>query len=396
MIKVIYWNNIPAPYMVDRFNAVARRRNIDFEAWFSAPSEPDRSWKVDESVWAFPHRYLRVVSFGRPSVALPTPIIRSAAPDVFVSLYAAPSFLAGSALARTRGARTAFWVEVTYDAWVRRRWWKEALKARVLPRADAILTAGEDGRAFARRYGAESHRIFCVPHVIDAAHYARGSELPAAKRDRLRHDLGLRGVTFLYVGRLWRGKGLVYLLEAFAALQRQNVVETSLLLVGDGPEEASLRNYCEKNELTNVVFSGFRDGDALTSLYGSADVFVFPTLGDPFGLVVLEAMACGLPIISTTATGEIGDRIDESVNGFIVPPRSTEQLLDRMTLLARDSGLRQSMGRASAKKVAGQSPDLWAEAFERAVDGIVSLPPIKDLESRRVSDLHRAGSGRGT
>jgi glycosyltransferase involved in cell wall biosynthesis len=352
-MKVVYWNNIPAPYMVDRFNAVARRQNLDLEVWFSARTEPDRSWTVDECSWQFRHRYLRAARVNGASVAL-VPIMSGTAPDVFVSLYAGTPFLVGSALARMKGARTAFWVEVTYDAWVRRRWWKEALKRHVLPRADAILTAGEDGRSFALRYGAQPARIFSVPHVIDASRYATGSAMEPSKRDRLRRDLGLRGVTFIYVGRLWEGKGLLFLLEAFAALQRQALDEMSLLLVGDGPQELELRTYCEENGLKNVVFCGFREGDMLPRLYGAADVFVFPTLGDPFGLVVLEAMACGLPIISTTATGEIAERVQESVNGFIVAPASTKQLLDRMRLLAGDVKLRESMGRASADRVAGQ------------------------------------------
>jgi len=195
-------------------------------------------------------------------------------------------------------------------------------------------------------------------------------------------------VTFIYVGRLWEGKGLSFLLEAFSTLQRRTSEETSLLLVGDGPQGASLRAYCDRNGVKNVVFSGFHEGDMLSRLYGSADIFVFPTLGDPFGLVVLEAMACGLPIISTSTSGEIGDRVKQSVNGFIVAPGSTEQLLDRMTLLTRDAKLRESMGKASAERVAGQSPEMWAEAFESAVDEVVSLPRPKDFEARRPPDLH--------
>ena len=191
MIRVVYWNNIPAPYMVDRFNAVATRRNLDFEAWFSARTERDRSWEVDERSWLFTHRYLPALDRGMSALALPTPLLHEKAPDLLVSLYAGADFLAGSALARQRGARTAFWVEVTFDAWVRRRHWKEAVKSIALPRADAILTPGQDGRAFAVRYGARDERIHHVPHVIDFAHFARGARLSEEEREKLRvvvHD----------------------------------------------------------------------------------------------------------------------------------------------------------------------------------------------------------------
>jgi glycosyltransferase involved in cell wall biosynthesis len=387
MTRVVYWNNIPAPYMVERFDALATRRNLDFEAWFSARTESDRSWKVDESQWRFSYRYLPSVELRASALALPSPLLRGRAPDVLVSLYAGADFVAGSTLARHRGARIAFWVEVTYDAWVKRRRWKEAVKSRILPSADGILTAGDDGHSFARRYGVSDDRIHHVPHVVDFERLARGARLAEGERDRLRAELGVRGVTFVYVGRLWAGKGLTYLLEAFGELQARDVGEVSLLLVGDGSDEDELRARARALGLRNAVFYGFQREEALPRLYAASDVFVFPTLGDPFGMVVLEAMACGLPVISTTAAGEISERVVEGVNGFLVAPASSGQLLERMTVLARDEALREAMGSASVRKVAGQSPDAWAEAFERALDKILAMP--------RTSDSRSVGAVRG-
>jgi glycosyltransferase involved in cell wall biosynthesis len=388
MTRVVYWNNIPAPYMVERFDALAKRGNLDFEAWFSARTESDRSWKVDESKWRFSYRYLPSVELGRSALAFPGLLLRGRAPDVLVSLYAGADFMAGSTLARRRGARIAFWVEVTYDAWVKRRRWKEAVKARILPAADGILTAGDDGQSFARRYGVSDDRIHHVPHVVDFERLARGARLAEGERDRLRAELGVRGVTFVYVGRLWAGKGLTYLLDAFGGLQARDVGEVSLLLVGDGSDEDELRAKARAKGLRNIVFCGFQGDDVLSRLYAASDVFVFPTLGDPFGMVVLEAMACGLPVIATTAAGEIAERVAEGVNGFLVAPASSDQLLERMTALARDKDLRDAMGAASIRKVAGQSPDVWAEAFERAVDRILVMPRTSD--SRSVGALQGA------
>jgi glycosyltransferase involved in cell wall biosynthesis len=391
MTRVVYWTNIPAPYMVDRFNALERRRNLEFEAWFSARTESDRSWRVDESGWDFSYRYLPAVDLGTTALALPVPLLRGPAPDVLVSLYAGADFLAGTAVARLRRAHTAFWVEVTFDSWVQRRRWKEALKARVLPGADGILTAGADGRSFARRYGVSDERIHHVPHVIDFERIAEGARLAQHQRDQLRAQLGVRGVSFVYVGRLWSGKGLTYLLDAFGELRRRDVGEVSLLLVGDGRDEDSLR--ARAKGLGNVVFSGFQAEDALPGIYAASDVFVFPTLGDPFGMVVLEAFACGLPVIATTASGEIRDRVKDGANGFLVPPADSDALVDRMELLARDEALRRRMSKAAIAKVAGQSPELWAEAFERAIEKITSMSPIRNERSKRVVRRWRAAKG---
>ena len=360
--------------MVERFNEVARRNEFEFDAWFSTRVGAGRSWDVDERGWEFSYRYLPSVGHGEHPLAFPTPLLSGNQPDLLVSLYASTAFLLGSALARTRGARIAYWAEVTFDSWLTRRWWKERVKSFALSRADAILTAGTDGREYVKRYGAAEERIFTVPHVIDAGRYSRGSDLSPAERQRARDDLGVRGVTFIYVGRLWWGKGLRYLLEAFAELQRMTADEVSLLLVGDGPDELEVRDRCRELEIRDVVFAGFRQADELPRVYAAADVFVFPTLGDPYGMVVPEAMACRLPVISTASAGEIRDRLSDGVNGFVVAPADSSTLRDRMAELVRNSDLRQEMGRRAAESVSGQAPAVWAEVFGDVVTHILSMP----------------------
>jgi glycosyltransferase involved in cell wall biosynthesis len=369
--RVIYWNNIPTPYMVERFNAVIGRGNMDLEVWFGARTEPDRSWTIDESTWRFPHRYLPRVGIGRHRLSLPTIVPRARRPDLLVSLYATPSFLVGLRIAWWRGWRTALWVEATFDSWVRRRRWKEALKRAIFQRVDGVVTAGQDGRAFVMRYGVPFDRVHIARHVIDVEYFA--SEVAAARstRDRIRSDLGLSGVVFVYVGRLWCGKGTGPLLVGYAALEHGFPGGTTLLVVGDGPEEAHIAQLA-RSEGLSVKLAGFHQRADLPRLYAAADVFVFPTLGDPYGLVVDEAMAAGLPVISTTAAGEIRERVVDGVNGYLVPPDDPEALAVAMRRLALDPALRSQMGARSAEMIADYTPDHWAEAFEKAVEAILS------------------------
>jgi len=143
--------------------------------------------------------------------------------------------------------------------------------------------------------------------------------------------------------------------------------EVGLLIVGDGPEEETLKQRCMSCGIENVVFAGFQPRERLPEFYAMADVFVFPTLGDPYGIVVDEAMACSLPIISTSAAGEINDRIEDGTNGYIVPPQDSSALADRMLLLAGNPELRARMGEISAKRISSHTPEHWAEDFERMV-----------------------------
>jgi glycosyltransferase involved in cell wall biosynthesis len=377
-LRVVYWNNIPTPYMVERFNALARRGNIDLEAWFGARTEPDRSWTVNESTWEFRYRYLPRIGFGSHEISVPTLPAATPKPDLLISLYATPSFLIGLRMAWWRGWRTALWVEVTFDSWVRRRTWKEALKRAVFRRVDAVITAGDDGRTFSMRYGVPPERIYVARHVVDVEHFSSGAATARRSRDEIRAELGVRGVVFLYVGRLWRGKGINTLLEAYAAVEHDLRGDSSLLVVGDGSEESLFRVARQRGGL-RVRLAGFHQWADLPRMYAASDVFVFPTLGDPYGLVVDEAMATGLPIISTTAAGEINERIREGVNGYLVPPGDAESLAAAMRNLASDPELRARMGTRSAEMIAKYTPDHWACAFEEAVAQILDSPARRPL-----------------
>ena len=365
--RVAYWNNVPAPYMVDRFDAVARRGALDFEAWFSELETPERSWRVDPASWLFVYRLARVRRIGGRLVGMPPRVPAGEWPDLVVSLYAEPPYLLGLLQSRLRGGRSALWVEVTFDSWVRRSRAKECLKRRVFAAADGILTVGQDGRAYARRYGADDARVHYVPHVIDARRFASDTAANAGGRARLREELGLGGVTFTYVGRLWSGKGVGDLITAFTIAQRSTELELSLLLVGDGPDEAALRARCTAEDVRGVVFAGFHQQEELAAYYAASDVLVFPTLGDPYGLVVDEAMACSLPVLSSTAAGEIGRRVTEGVTGHLFGPGDVTTLARQMVRLAADPAARRAMGVRAARRVAWQSPDAWAEQFERVV-----------------------------
>jgi glycosyltransferase involved in cell wall biosynthesis len=371
--SVVYWNNIPSPYMVERFDEIAGRGQVDLEVWFSKRTEADRSWTVDEKRWKFAYRYLPRVGGGEyRGVAFPTPLTTGRAPEVLVCLHAEPAFLLGWALARKRGTRTVLWVEPTFDAWVQRRAWKEWLKRQIFPNVDGIIVTGPEARDFAVTYGAVDKQMFYLPGFSSFPHFRSGCEEAREERDSLRETIGLIGTTFVYVGRFWAGKGLKYLLDAFAVLQRRVDDEISLLLAGDGPDESYLREFCRREHVSNVFFVGFKQRSELPALYAACDVFVFPTLGDPFGQVVEEAMSCSLPVISTERAGQIRDRLADGVEGFVVTPENSAALLDRMERLVFDPDLRTRMGEASARRVARYTPEHWARQFEDAVSHVLT------------------------
>jgi glycosyltransferase involved in cell wall biosynthesis len=372
--RIVYWNNIPAPYVVGRFNAVARRGNVDLEAWFSARTEVDRSWTVEEASWEFRSRYLPAIPLGSRVLALPTGLLSRPRPDLLISLYSNASFLAGFQLARLAGIRTAFRVLPTFDGWVRRHPLKERLKYVAFSRVDAVKVPGPAGAAMAARYGVPDERIHIVTQSIDVEAFRSGRIRWQPERTSIRAELGVSGCAFLYVGRLWEGKGVSHLLAAFKKVLEAGV-DATLLLAGDGVDESRYRLASTGGALRGrVIFIGFIQQPALPRIYAASDVVVFPTLGDPHGLVIEEAMASRLPVISTAAAGDIEHRLPDGRAGFIVAPADPGALADRMVRLAEDSALRDRLGSLGDNLVGVRTHERYAEDFERFVEAVLKAP----------------------
>jgi glycosyltransferase involved in cell wall biosynthesis len=368
--RVVFWNNIPAPYMVDRFNAVADRGHVDFEAWFSRRHGKGRAWAVEEGRWRFSHRYIPAIRIGERQIAMPHPVLTLGRSDVLVGFYYELAALCGMLFAMARGTRTMLSIDGV-NRWSRREPWKEQIKRIVYRNVHGVFAAGPESTRHAIAYGTAPNRVFPLRHVINVGDFKDGAAAARPKRNSHRSRLGLQGATFIYVGHLAWTKGLQHLIEAFSRVQRSATGPVSLLCVGDGPDEVAIRNLCHKLQLRNVIFSGFMPPSELPVFYAVADVFVFPTLGDAYGLVVDEAMACGLPVISTDAAGEITERVVTGQNGFIVPAGNASALASAMAALVPEPQLRASMGAASAQRVMDSTPDRWAQEFEKGVQAIL-------------------------
>jgi len=347
-LRVLYWFTQPTPYVVARFNAAAQEPSLDFHAVFSRVREPDRSWDVDESAWKFPASYL-----GR--IKVPVKELLRLRPDVFVLEYDRWNLAVGAIIGFATAQRVAFRVLPNFDAWSRRTWWREIGKNVLFNAIDGAKVPGADGAALATRYGLPAERATLVAQSIDVAHYGRGLDLPAAERRRGREARGLSGCVFLYVGRIWAGKGLD---ELFAAYRQVRAVrdDVSLLLVGDGVDR---ERYAGREAATpGITFAGFVQPADLPEWYASCDVLVFPTHGDPNGLVVEEALAAGCPVIVSDAAGDIKARVPASV-GRVFPVGDAVALARAMEELAEPS-VREPLARSAPGWVAWKNDERYA------------------------------------
>jgi glycosyltransferase involved in cell wall biosynthesis len=164
-------------------------------------------------------------------------------------------------------------------------------------------------------------------------------------------------LSVLWLGTVGLRKGIHYLFEAARLLQGENVSFTVAGPIGITADAVA-------SAPSNVTFLGRVTRDRLSEVYGAADVFVFPTLSDGFGITQLEAMAHGLPVIATPRCGEV---VVDGYNGFIVPAADGHALADAILKLERDRALLAEMSRQALRRAG----DFSLEAYRtRLYDGL--------------------------
>jgi glycosyltransferase involved in cell wall biosynthesis len=223
---------------------------------------------------------------------------------------------------------------------------------------------------YLRHLGISERRIFAAPNAVDAALFGAAADKARDAEPEVRagHRLPLR--YFLYVGRLVRSKGVFDLVDAYAQLSQEIRAKVGLVFAGDGADRGELMERASRIVPGAIQFAGFVHREELPGFYALADGLIFPTHSDPWGLVVNEAMSCGLPVIATSVAGCVADLVQDGCNGFVVLPGNVPQLASAMARLAEDSTLRCEMGSRSRKKIEAFSPLAWAEGLLTAVERV--------------------------
>ncbi|MEC7107745.1 MAG: glycosyltransferase [Verrucomicrobiota bacterium] len=163
--------------------------------------------------------------------------------------------------------------------------------------------------------------------------------------------------TFLYVGRVSREKNIEFLLQTFLLLKKDGI-QANLVIVGDGPLKADIE---KKFIFENVVFTGYLHGKELSTAYASADCFVFPSMTDTFGNVILEAHASGLPAIVSNQGGP-QEIVQSHESGLVVDMSNKNDLFNAMKLVINDPLLFKKIQKSACEKALSCQ---WEKALEK-------------------------------
>ena len=243
---------------------------------------------------------------------------------------------------------------------------------RVLKRADRLIVATEAEKAQLQwLYKGDLQKMEVIPPGVDVSHF-----YPIPK-DEARQFIGLEPQRrlVLFVGRIEPLKGVDTLIRAMSCLKFQGVSRPVYLAIIGGEPDADpdtmtaemtrLQGLCDELCMgQTVVFLGKRAQDTLPYYYSAAEVLVMPSFYESFGMVALEAMACGTPVIASQVGG-LAFLVRDGETGFHVPEGDPSALCDKLTLLLGDRDLREHMGKCAAEYALGYR---WETIASRIVN----------------------------
>jgi glycosyltransferase involved in cell wall biosynthesis len=234
--------------------------------------------------------------------------------------------------------------------------------------ADAFITNDSAGRDYlVNCLKIKEDKVFVRPYLVPDAGTMFKREIGDVEGIS-----ELRSPVFLYVGQLIPRKGLRYLLEACVMLKEKGKDKYTLMVVGDGPQCSELKDFCREKSLeNNMKWLGWQEYAKLGNFFDKADIFVFPTLEDVWGMAVLEAMEFGMPVLCSKWAGA-ADMVKDGENGYIFDPYDVNGLCSAMSRFIDNPDLVASMGQKSKQLIAPHNPEAVARFLGEVVDFALS------------------------
>ena len=322
MLRVLISTNLPAPYSVDFFNLLGKKCDLTVAFFHRSDAGRDPSW-FSSSDQNYKAVYLREKNGKNPPFSL-LPHVFSRKYDVYVMYgYAsAPEIVANLAL-RTFGK--GFIISADGAVFHAESELKRRVKQTVISGADCFLSPNEETDRYFLYYGVDRNKLRRYHFTSLFEKDILPAPVSGAEKAALREKLGIGEKTVIVsVGSFIRRKGFDVLLNAWDGADG----EAGLYIIGGNPTE-EYKAIVRDRSLRHVHFVGHLGKEALCEYYRAADLSVFPTRYDIWGLVVNEALAKGLPVISTDRCGAALELIRDGVNGWVVPAEDGDALREK-------------------------------------------------------------------
>lgn len=346
MKKVLFITNYAAPYRVHFFDKLAESLDVTVLFFDRAEEKTHRSaswFEEGKGKCRFVQLSRRKNFAGRHVCVDVIDWIRKDFDEIVVCGYSKPT--AQLAIAYMRLHRIPFSMEVDGGLIREENGLKRMLKQQLVGGAHTWFSSGKHTTKYLVHYGAKPDRIVEYPFSSLCREDILPEAVSAEERAALRQELGIsESRMILSIGQFIPRKGFDILLRAAAQMKS----DAGIYIVGGEPTE-EYRKLCGELHLTNVHFCGFMTKEKLTRYYKASDLFVLPTREDIWGLVINEAMAYGLPVITTDRCVAGLELVEDGVNGYVVPVEDPAALAEKMDAVL--TGDMVSMAAASLEKV---------------------------------------------
>lgn len=355
----------PSPHLVDFFDALNRHPGLRIKVLFTEADNPLRKWGKHEGLFPSERIQAKYISIGRYRLKFSFHLLKRILADrpdllVFFDAFFQPTTICAAVWLNTKKRKWGIFTEPLFER-SRNKVTLELRKLlfRLLRRASLVFTTGTRAVTKWRDLLGPAIPIENLPYYrrLESFHDA---SLTGKKRDKN------QGIKFLYCGQFIHLKRVDILVKCALQLIREGY-RFELNLVGSGPMYDELRDMVTPEAKPKIHFVGDVRYEDMAAQYAQADVFVFPSCDDGWGMVVMEALAAGLPVISTYGVSSAVDFIRNRDNGFIVEPNTVVPFLEKMKFFLDNPEQIPVFSASASRIMEGYSPQIGAEKFYQVV-----------------------------
>lgn len=366
-MKVLFITNIPAPYRMNFFEGLGN--HIELTVLYEARKARSIKFSYEGiSVSTYKEIYLSdgYIKENTPNTKIIAFLLKNKYDLIFLTnyryftemlAYILIKFLKTPYCVEIDGGRIRKEIRITYEF---KRW--------LLNGAKAYFSPAKSADEFFIHYGVNPSKLIRYPFTSITKDYILTPD-ELSKKIESRKD---KPIVFLFVGRLVKEKGVDLLIHAYNELCVTTKVNTKLIIVGNGPNLV-FKEYLNQIKNFSTEFRDFVSSKDLIKIYDESDIFVFPSLYDPWGLVINEAMARGLSIITSDGVNSSLELISNFKNGLFFSTSDRLSLLSCMTELISDREIRVSQSYNNINKISEHT-------IENMIDTHISF--IKKLNSK--------------
>jgi glycosyltransferase involved in cell wall biosynthesis len=234
---------------------------------------------------------------------------------------------------------------------------KESIKTFIIKRFDGYFNFGTSSENYILSLGIDKEKMLVKRNCVDNEFLKDSYIKHLPFRDNVQKALKISPKNFIFVGRLIDFKNLFHFLEAFNLAKKKSKQDWGVIILGNGELKNDLEHYVFEKNIQNVSFQDGVSWQQVPEFLALSDVLVLPSYSEPWGLVVNEAMACGLPVIVSEKCGCAIDLVKNGENGFTFPPHNIEQLTVLLLNFMNKKVDLERMSKISENIIADYSPE---------------------------------------